>query len=145
MLDPENYDANHVNAMTVDTANNLWVGSNYGLRKFAPGSNSTFTLYDTSSSPLPSDYIIALMADPSGGIWIGTAGGGLVRYNGTSWTTYNQGNTGMPGITVNGIARRPSDGLIAIANYQGSTWPYAGGVSTFDGPHGNITCLTIHR
>ena len=133
LLDPENYDANYVNAMTVDTANNLWVGSNYGLRKFAPGNNSTFTLYGTGNSPLPSDYIVALMADPSGGIWIGTAGGGLVRYNGTSWTTYNQGNTGMPGTNVNGIARRPSDGLIAIANYQGSTWPYAGGVSTFDG------------
>ena len=133
LLDPENYDANYVNAMTVDTANNLWVGSNYGLRKFAPGNNSTFTLYLTNNSPLPSDYIIALRADPSGGIWIGTAGGGLVRYDGTTWTTYNQGNTGMPGTNVNGIARRPSDGLIAIANNQPSVWPYTGGVSTFDG------------
>ena len=133
LLSPTNYDANYVNAMAVDTTNNLWVGSNYGLRKFAPGNNSTFTLYNTSNSGLPNDYILALMADPSGDIWIGTAGGGLVRFNGTTWTIYNQGNTGMPGTNVNDIARRPSDGLIAIANNQPSVWPYTGGVSTFDG------------
>jgi len=133
LLDPNwNYDANHVNAMTVDTANNLWVGSNYGLRKFAPGNNSTFTLYNTSNCPLPGNYIIALMADPSGGIWIG-GDGGLVRFDGTNWTFYNQGNTGMPGNVVHGIARRSSDGLIAVATQQGFTWPYTGGVSTFNG------------
>ena len=77
-----NYDANYVNAMAVDTANNLWVGSNYGLRKFAPGNNSTFTLYDTSNSPLPSDYILDVKADPNGGIWIGTAAGlGAFRWD----------------------------------------------------------------
>jgi ligand-binding sensor domain-containing protein len=128
-----NYDINYVNAMAVDTANNLWVGSNFGLRKFAPGDNVNFTEYYTTNSPLPGDYIIALMADPSGGIWIGTAGGGLVRFNGTTWKVYNQGNTGMPGTNVTDIARRPSDGLIAIANNQPSVWPYTGGVSTYDG------------
>ena len=133
LLSPTNYDANYVNAMAVDTANNLWVGSNYGLRKFAPSNNSTFTLYDTSNSGLPSDYILDVKADPNGGIWIGTAEGGLVRFNGTSWTIYNQGNTGMPGTNVSDIARRSSDGLIAIANNQPSVWPYTGGVSTFDG------------
>lgn len=130
---PYNFGAENVKAMAVDTANNLWVGSEYGLRKFAPGDNTNFTLYLAGSSPLPSDYILDLKADPSGGIWIGTAGGGLVRFDGTTWTIYNQGNTGMPGTNVAGIARRPSDGLIAIANYQGNTWPYVGGVSTFNG------------
>jgi ligand-binding sensor domain-containing protein len=128
-----NYDINYVNAMTVDTENNLWVASNYGLRKFAPGDNLNFTEYYTSNSPLPSDYILDLVADPAGGIWIGTAAGGLTRFDGTNWTTYNQANTGMPGTNVSGIARRASDGLIAIANNQPSTWPYTGGVSTFDG------------
>ncbi|HZS17831.1 MAG TPA: hypothetical protein VFA51_07855 [Candidatus Udaeobacter sp.] len=127
-----NYSFNNVNTMTVDTANNLWVGSEYGLRKFAAGSNSTFTLYDTSNSPLPSAMILDIEADPSGGIWIGTAAG-LVRFDGTNWMIYNQANTGMPGTVVYDVARRASDGLIAIANNQPSTWPYTGGVSTFDG------------
>ncbi len=127
-----NYSFNNVNTMTVDTANNLWVGSEYGLRKFAAGSNSTFTLYDTSNSPLPSPMILDVEADPSGGIWIGTAAG-LVRFDGINWMIYNQSNTGMPGTVVYDVARRASDGLIAIANNQPSTWPYTGGVSTFNG------------
>ena len=103
--------------MAVDTENNLWVGSEYGLRKFVAGNNSTFTLYDTSNSPLPSAWIFDVEADPSGGIWIGT-GAGLVRFDGTNWMIYNQGNTGMPGTVVYDVARRPSDGLIAIASNQ---------------------------
>ena len=132
LLSPTNFDINYVNAMAVDTAKNLWVASNFGLRRFADGNNSTFTEYFTSNSPLPSDYILDVIADPGGGIWIGTTAG-LVRFDGTTWTVYNQDNTGMPGTNVNGIARRPSDGLIAIANNQPSVFPYTGGVSTFDG------------
>jgi sugar lactone lactonase YvrE len=132
LLSPTNFDINYVNAMAVDTADNLWVASNYGLRRFAPGDNTTFTTYDTSNSPLPSDYILDVKAHPLGGIWIGTTAG-LVRFDGANWTTYHQGNTGMPGTSVYDIARRPSDGLIAIANNQPTVWPYTGGVSTFDG------------
>ena len=76
--------------------------------------------------------ILDVEADPSGGIWIGTAAG-LVRFDGTNWMIYNQANTGMPGTVVADVARRSSDGLIAIASNQGSTWPYTGGVSTFNG------------
>jgi ligand-binding sensor domain-containing protein len=127
-----NYSFNNVYTMTVYTENNLWVGSEYGLRKFVAGNNSTFTLYDTSNSPLPSAMILDVEADPSGGIWIGTAAG-LVRFDGTNWMIYNQANTGMPGTVVYDVTRRASDGLIAIASNQPSTYPYTGGVSTFDG------------
>jgi len=127
-----NYSANNVKAMAVDTQNNLWVASEYALRKFAAGNNTTFTQYDTSNAPLPSDGMLDVMADPSGGIWLGTYAG-LVRYDGTTWTTYNQANTGMPGTVVYDVARRASDGLIAIASNQPSVWPYTGGVSTFNG------------
>ena len=61
--------------------------------------------------------ILDLVADPSGGIWIGTAAG-LVRFDGINWMIYNQANTGMPGTVVYDVARRPSDGLIAIASNQ---------------------------
>ena len=132
IFSPTNFDANHVNALAVDTANNLWVASNYGLRRFAAGNNSTFTVYDQSNSPLPSDYMLDLKADPAGGVWIGTTAG-LVRFNGNTWTIFDQANSDMPGTSVKGIARRATDGLIAVANYQGSVFPYTGGVSTFDG------------
>ena len=118
--------------MTVDTDNNLWVASEYGLRKFEAGNNTTFTLYDTSNTPLTSAGMTDVEADPNGGIWVGTYEG-FARFDGTTWTLYNQANTGMPGTVVSDVARRSSDGLIAIASYQGSTWPYTGGVSIFGG------------
>ncbi len=108
------------------------MASEYGLRKFAAGNNTTFTLYDTSNTPLTSAGMTDVEADPNGGIWVGTYEG-FARFDGTTWTLYNQANTGMPGVVVSDVARRSSDGLIAIASNQGSTWPYTGGVSTFDG------------
>jgi len=126
------YESNNVRSMTVDTDNNLWVASEYGLRKFAAGNNTTFTLYDTSNTPLTSAGMTDVEADPNGGIWVGTYEG-FARFDGATWTLYNQANTGMPGVVVADVARRSSDGLIAIASNQGSTWPYTGGVSTFDG------------
>ena len=71
-------------------------------------------------------------ADPNGGIWVGTDAG-FARFDGTNWILYNQANTGMPGTVVSDVARRASDGLIAIASNQGGTFPYTGGVSTFNG------------
>ena len=129
---PYHFASNNVKAMTVDTQGNLWVASEYGLRKFTGGNNSAFTVYLHDNSPLPSNGVLDVEADPTGGIWIATYEG-LARFDGTDWTTYNQGNTGMPGPVISDVARRNSDGLIAIANYQGSTFPYTGGVSTFDG------------
>ena len=126
------YSPNNVKAMTVDTQDNLWVASEYGLRKFAPGNNTTFTQYDPSNTPMPSGGMLDVEADPNGGIWVATYEA-LVRFDGATWTIYNQANTGMPGPVVSDVARRASDGMIAIANYQGSNWPYTGGVSTFDG------------
>ena len=126
------YAPNNVRSMTVDTDNNLWVASEYGLRKFEAGNNTTFTVYDTSNTPLTSAGMTDVEADPNGGIWVGTYEG-FARFNGTTWTLYNQANTGMPGTVVADVARRSSDGLIAIASNQGSTFPYTGGVSTFNG------------
>ncbi|MDQ6655958.1 MAG: dockerin type I domain-containing protein, partial [Verrucomicrobiota bacterium] len=126
------YSAENVKAMAVDTQDNLWVASEYGLRKFAPGNNSTFTLYDSSNTPLPSVSMTDVKADPTGGIWVATFEG-LGRFNGAAWTIYNQASTGWPGPLVASVARRASDGLIAVATQQGSTSPYTGGVSTFNG------------
>ena len=126
------YSAENVKAIAVDTQENLWVASEFGLRKFAPGDNSTFTLFHNENTPMPSGGMHDVEADPAGGIWIATSAG-LVRFDGTNWTVYNQANTGMPGTFVYDVACRPSDGLIAIANNQPGTYPYTGGVSTFNG------------
>lgn len=127
-LSPEGYrySPNNVKAMAVDTAGNFWVGSEYGLRKFAPGENTNFTVY--IDAPLPGYYITDVEADPTGGIWVSTDRG-LARFDGTNWTSYTPDNSGLPGAFITDVARRSSDGLIAIAVQNGNL----GSVSTFNG------------
>lgn len=132
LSNPWNYVSNNVRAMTVDTAGNLWVASDFGLRRFAAGDNANYTLFHQDNSGIPDGTTNDVIADPRGGIWVATALG-LGRFDGTNWTTYNRANTGMPGVTVVDVTRRASDGLIAIASIQPGTFPYTGGVSTFDG------------
>ena len=122
------YSPNNVKAMAVDTADNLWVGSEYGLRRFAAGNNSSFTLYHNANSPLPGSYITDVEADPSGGIWVATDRG-LARFDGNAWTIYTQANSGLPGSFVTDVTRRASDGLIAVSIQNGNL----GSVSTFNG------------
>lgn len=132
LSEPWAYSSNNVRAMTVDTAGNLWVASEFGLRKFAAGDNANYTLYHQDNSSLVNGGLNDVEADPAGGIWVATYGG-LSRFNGSTWTSYTQSNTGMPGVNVTDVARRPSDGLIAISSIQSGVSPYTGGVSTFDG------------
>jgi len=42
------------------------------------------------------NYIVALAVDEAGVVWAGTWGGGLSRFDGTSWKTYTQ-DDGLPG------------------------------------------------
>ena len=42
--------------------------------------------------------------DGSGNKWIGTDGGGLVKFDDTSWTVYNTSNSGLPDNYIHSIA-----------------------------------------
>jgi ligand-binding sensor domain-containing protein len=42
------------------------------------------------------NYVIALQVDREGGVWAGTWGGGLARYDGKKWTNYTTAD-GLPG------------------------------------------------
>jgi ligand-binding sensor domain-containing protein len=72
-----------------------------GLAKF-DGVN--WTVYNTSNSGLPSNYIRALAIDEKGNIWIGTASQGLVKFDGKNWTVYKRSNSGLPDNNVTAIA-----------------------------------------
>jgi ligand-binding sensor domain-containing protein len=47
----------------------------------------------------------AIAIDGQGNMWIGTGSGGLVKFDGTNWTVYNDRNSGLltnfvPAITI---------------------------------------------
>ncbi len=66
-----------------------------------------------------------LSIDANGNKWIGTYGGGLAKFDGTTWTTYNTANSGLPNNYVRAIA----------IDANGNKWigTYGGGLAKFDG------------
>jgi hypothetical protein len=114
-------------AFLVDNSLNKWIGyhcltsgtntANAGLVKY---DNSTWTLYNKTSSPgFPSNWVTCLAKDNSGNIWIG-CDSGLVKFDGTAFTTYN---VGLPVKLINCVE--------AVGNqvYVGTNM----GLSRFDG------------
>ena len=82
-----------VRTVMVDSVGTLWVGTGNGLNRLehaassgaAVGANEArFVLYrhdPTDPYSLPVDTVQALFEDRSGGIWVGTYGGGLGRHD----------------------------------------------------------------
>jgi signal transduction histidine kinase/ligand-binding sensor domain-containing protein/AraC-like DNA-binding protein/FixJ family two-component response regulator len=78
-----------------DADGTLWFGGGDGLSRFVPTSNPThpdhgeWTHFNTTNG-LPHDDIESMVAGRSGGLWLGTNGGGLVHLQDdtfSQWTT----------------------------------------------------------
>lgn len=117
-------------AFLLDNSSNKWIGfrtiggtgtntPNAGLVKY---DNTTWTLYNKTSSPaFPSNRVTSLAKDNSGNIWIG-CDSGLVKFDGTSFTTYNTAQ-GLPTKLVNCVE------VVGNQVYVGTN----SGLSRFDG------------
>jgi len=66
-----------------DRAGRLWAATTSGLWRFAPGDTHRFTRRDG----LPTDHMRQIHEDREGTLWIGTYGGGLVRWREGRFTT----------------------------------------------------------
>jgi signal transduction histidine kinase/ligand-binding sensor domain-containing protein/CheY-like chemotaxis protein len=73
---PAGFDYQSVHAIIEDTRSNLWIGSNGGLHCRRNASWTTYTISDG----LASDRVRSLCADREGSLWVGTDGGGLMRW-----------------------------------------------------------------
>jgi ligand-binding sensor domain-containing protein len=83
-----------------------------------------WTRFNVQNSPLQSNIIYEVEADPQGGIWIGE--GGLTHYTDGRWETFNITNSKLPQNDVVAIAATSNDvwlgtlddGLVRIASHQ---------------------------
>ncbi len=93
---------------------------------------SSWHIYNTSNSPLPSNCVHAGAIDRDGAKWFGTCGGGVARFDGTTWTIYNTSNSGLPSNDVRSMA----------IDRSGNKWfgTLGGGAARFDG-----TTWTIYQ
>lgn len=80
-------------AFVIDNTGNKWVGFNSGYNR--PYELVRFNGTSWDSFPhVPSHKVNALVVDAGNTLWIGTDSG-LVKFNGSSYTVYNTGNSGI--------------------------------------------------
>ena len=81
---------NNIHAIAIDTSDDIWVGTDYGVSKF-DGVNwtkhATETEWLVAGSPILSANI-----DTKGNLWFGSNGWGISVFDGVKWTTYTKVN-----------------------------------------------------
>jgi uncharacterized repeat protein (TIGR01451 family) len=95
-----------LNCMGISGTNSLYLGGTlyqYLLPTFLKFSNGTCASIDMANSGLVSNSINAIEIDYDGNKWIGTAGGGLLKFDGTSWVRYSTQNSSLLSNSISNI------------------------------------------
>jgi len=91
---------NTVTAVAETPDGYLWLGTREGLVRF---DGVRFTVFDTRTTPeLGHNWVLCLLADRAGRLWIGTSGRGLVRLEDGRFTRYAAGD-GLPSEQVSAL------------------------------------------
>jgi diguanylate cyclase (GGDEF)-like protein/PAS domain S-box-containing protein len=135
-----------LNTLLVDRSGLLWVGSSVsGLSYTEPGGAPfTYLRDDTAHSPIETNNIRALWPDADRGLWIGTEGDGLKRYD-FSTRRFQRHTAAL--VKALGSSAPPPDLRIAAirpAARPGSYWIGSNrGVFLFDAEAGTAAALPI--
>jgi hypothetical protein len=130
-----------VNALAVDIANNVWIGTDTGLVMF---NGSVFTTYCMANSTIASNKVISV-ACAGGKIYAGTYSG-LCVFNGSTFTNYNHASAGLSHDTIYSITYESASAIWlgnigGLEKFNGTTFSYfgtLGGVGT-----DKVNCIYI--
>ena len=118
--------------IATDSKNNLWCSVyGKGLCMFNGGE---WAEYNKDNSPLHMNMVRSIAIDQKDNVWIASGesnmgpefGGGLTRFDGRTWKTYNRSNSGLPSNTITNIAV-DANGNLWLGTYGDV------GVTMFDG------------
>jgi len=82
----------HIYALAFDLRNRPWAGGIGGLDWMK--TRSTWQVYTTLNTALPSRWVDTVWLDSAGNVWFGTGGGGVSRFDGRRWADFNPYNWG---------------------------------------------------
>lgn len=98
-------------ALFQDSLGMIWVGTERGLNRFDPNTNTFESFFTDGTNPnsISSDMVWAFYEDPEQRLWLGTSGGGLNRWDasdrisGTQNFLHYSENISLPSSNVYGI------------------------------------------
>ena len=113
----------HADGLGAPNADNLPVSSNTGLGTRSRHDLSVLMQGKTTYNP---NYVFNLLMTPEDVLWAGTWGGGVARFDGTTWTNFTT-KDGLGGDIVYSVAREPSGVMWfgtngGLTRYDGKTW-----------------------
>lgn len=132
-----------INALAIDKEDNLWVNSatpdqGGGLCKY---DGKSWIVYTTRNSGLSTPFVATMAFDSKNVLWLNcrdttlfgligrTSGGGLTRFDGKSWQSYNISNSKIPSNSILDIVVDKNDdlwlatyGRVGITKFDGTDW-----------------------
>ncbi|WP_370476564.1 T9SS type A sorting domain-containing protein [Tamlana flava] len=122
-------------AIAVDNQNNKWLGLTSGLvlPRWAPPmylvkfDGMQFTKFTSSYLDGSDGAILSISVCPSGKIWMGTYGNGLISFNGANWNNYSSSNSEIPpdsvwNVTVEGANIIWMSTQNGLTRFDGVNW-----------------------
>lgn len=106
-----------VQAITVDALGRSWLGTPTGLSIL--NDDEFYNL--TQAEGLPTENILSLLADNRDNrniVWIGTNGGGLLRFENNQLRIFNRENANMPSNSITALATEV-DGTLLVGTTRG--------------------------
>ena len=114
---------NHDDGLGAPNANNLPISTNTGLGTRSRHDLGILTDGQETYNP---NYVFCIMVDQQGDIWAGTWGGGVSRFDGKTWTSFNT-EDGLAGNVVFSLTQ-DKDGVYwfgtnkGLSSYDGKQW-----------------------
>ena len=104
----------------------VWLATANGAAVY---NNGQWRLFSTRTHELASNDVLSVGIDNHTHVWLGLNNAGLSVFDGTTWTDYYRGNSGLSNDTVNSITTGPdgrvwfgTQGGVSIYNNNDGTW-----------------------
>jgi len=102
--------SNSIRDILFDDFDNIWIASGDNGSDWPPSTKNIYggvtkfdgyewTVFDTTNSPLPNNYVTTLAFDKDGILWIGTRNG-LASYGSSDWSIYTSENSPLPNNSI---------------------------------------------